>query len=199
VARGRYRAAIEAYREVLEIQPRDAVLHNRLGMCHQNLGEREQARRAYRRALELNPRYAEVWNNLGTVEQSVDRLEAAVDAYKKAIRIKPDLAAAWKNLGSAYLALERPREAFEVLQEAFRLDPTVVENQAGGLPISGVDPAEQWFLLAKLLAANGHLDAAFEFLHRARDAGFTDVERLQADPDFAQLLEDPRFEELFGE
>ena len=129
----------------------------------------------------------------------MERLAAAVEAYKKAIRIKPDLAAAWKNLGSAYLALEQPAEAFEALQEAFRLDPTVVENQAEGLPISGVDPAEQWFLLAKLLAANGHVDAALEFLRRARDVGFADVERLQADPDFQQLLEDPRFEGLFGE
>ena len=197
VARGRYLSAAASYRGALEIQPRDPVLHNRLGMCYQNAGERELARREYATALELNPRYAEVWNNLGTMEASAKRLEEAVDAYKKAIAIKPDLAAAWKNLGSAYLGLERPKEAFEAYQEAFRLDPTVVENQAQGLPIGGVDAAEQWFLLAKLLAANGHVDAALEFLGRARDAGFDDVDRVRADPDFLPLLEDPRLEALF--
>ncbi|MCG6924526.1 MAG: tetratricopeptide repeat protein, partial [Acidobacteria bacterium] len=197
VARGRYLSAAASYRGALEIQPRDPVLHNRLGMCYQNAGERELARREYATALELNPRYAEVWNNLGTMEASAKRLEEAVDAYKKAIAIKPDLAAAWKNLGSAYIGLERPKEAFEAYQEAFRLDPTVVENQAQGLPIGGVDAAEQWFLLAKLLAANGHVDAALEFLGRARDAGFDDVDRVRADPDFLPLLEDPRLEALF--
>jgi len=197
VARGRYLSAAAAYRVALEIQPRDPVLHNRLGMCYQNAGERKLARREYGTALELNPRYAEVWNNLGTVEQSAKRLEKAVDAYRKAIGIKPDLAAAWKNLGSALLGLERPKEAFEAYQEAFRLDPTVVENQAQGLPVSGVDAAEQWFLLAKLLASNGYVDAALEFLSRARDVGFNDLDRVRADPDFLPLLEDPRLEALF--
>jgi hypothetical protein len=198
VARGRYWEAAERYREALEIQPRDAVVHNKLGICYQQLENRAMARREYERALELNPSYAEVWNNIGTLQQSDERLEDAVEAYKEAIRIKPDLATSWKNLGSAYLALERPEDAFEAYQEAFRIDPTIVETQGLGTPGVGVDAAMQRFYLAKLLAANGHVDAALEFLRRAREAGFADFERVRNDPDFEKVVKDARFEVLFG-
>jgi hypothetical protein len=199
VARGRYWAAAEAYREALEILPRDAVVHNKLGICYQQLDNSVMARRQYDRALELNPGYAEVWNNIGTLEQSAERLESAVEAYKNAIRIRPDLATPWKNLGNAYLALKRPEEAFEAYQEAFRLDPTIVETQGLGIPAVGVDAAMQRFYIAKLLAANGHLDASLEFLQRAKEAGFDDFDRVRSDPDFESVVEDARFKVLFGE
>jgi hypothetical protein len=55
------------------------------------------------------------------------------------------------------------------------------------------------FYLAKLLAANGNVDEAFEFLTRAREAGFDDFNRVRSDPDFLAVVEDERFQTLFGE
>jgi len=199
VARGQYWAAAETYREALEILPRDAAAHNKLGICYQQLDNLVMARRSYERALELDPDYAEVWNNIGTLEQSGKKLEAAVAAYRKAIRIRPDLATPWKNLGNAYLALERPEDAFEAYQEAFRLDPTIVETQGLAIPAVGVDAAMQRFYIAKLLAANGHTNAALEFLVRAREAGFTDFDRVRNDSSFESVTADARFSVLFGE
>jgi hypothetical protein len=198
VARGRYWAASEKYREALEILPRDAAAFNKLGICYQQLENHVMARRSYERALELDPGYAEVWNNIGTLDQSARDLQAAAAAYKKAIRLRPDLATPWKNLGNAYLALERPEEAFEAYQEAFRLDPTIVETQGLAIPAVGVDAAMQRFYIAKLLAANGHVDAALEFLVRAREAGFTDFDRVRNDPSFESVTTDARFAVLFG-
>jgi tetratricopeptide (TPR) repeat protein len=199
VARGRYWEAVEEYRRALEIQPRDAALHNKLGICYQQLGIPAVAEREYRQALELNPSYAEVWNNIGTLEQQRSHLKEAARAYRKAIRLKRELATPWKNLGNVYLALERPDDAFEAYQEAFRLDPTIVENPGVGIPAAGVDAATQSFYIAKLLAKNAQIDAAFEFLRRARDAGFKDWGRVRADPDFEAVVADPRFEALSGE
>jgi len=198
VARGRYFEAAAEYRRALEIQPRDAVLHNRLGICYQHLGNDAMARHEYRAALDLNPSYAEVWNNLGTLEQQQKRLPEAVKAYRRSIRLKRELATPWKNLGNAYLALERPEEAFEAYQEAFRLDPTIVESEGAGIP-AGVDAATQGFYLAKLLAQHGLIDASLDLLRRARDAGFDDFERVKSDPDFAAVVADPRFADLLGE
>jgi Flp pilus assembly protein TadD len=196
VARGRYASAADEYRRALEVQPFDAAVHNKLGICYQQLRNDSMARREYDRALELDPGYAEVWNNIGTLEQSRSRFKSAVRAYKKAIDVKPAHASFWKNLGSAYLALGQAEQAFESYQEAFRLDPTVLESQGPGIPAVGVDLATQSYYLAKLLAANGQTDSAIDFLRRAREAGFRDFDRVRSDPAFKAVVADPRFAEI---
>jgi tetratricopeptide (TPR) repeat protein len=199
VARGQYPAAAEQYRLALEVQPNDATVHNKLGICYQQLKNDTMARREYERALELNPAYAEVWNNLGTLEQSKERFKQAVRAYKKAIEMKPALATPWKNLGNAYLALENVTEAFDAYQEAFRLDPTVLQSEGGGVRAAGIDAATQAYYIAKVLAQKGQKDAALEFLKRAKEAGFRDFARVSADPDFRSVREDPRYKDLSPE
>jgi tetratricopeptide (TPR) repeat protein len=196
VARGRYGDAVGEYKKALEVQPNDATVHNKLGICYQQLGNEGMARREYERALALDPRYGEVWNNIGTLEQARRQFKSAVRAYKKAIETKPGLANAWKNLGSAYLAQGRVNEAFEAYQEAFRLDPTILESQGPGIPAAGVDAATQDYYLAKILAANGQTDAAIDFLRRAKEAGFRDFARVATDPDFRAVVADPRYKEL---
>jgi tetratricopeptide (TPR) repeat protein len=196
VARGRYSAAADEYRKALEVQPNDPAVHNKLGICYQQLGNDAMARREYDQALALDPGYAEVWNNIGTLEQSRKRFKPAVRAYKKAIDTKPGLATPWKNLGNAYLALGQAEEAFEAYQEAFRLDPTILESQGPGIPAAGIDVAMQSFYLAKLLATNGQKDAALDFLRRAKEAGFRDFDRVRSDPAFRAVVADPRFQEL---
>jgi tetratricopeptide (TPR) repeat protein len=196
VARMRYAAAVEEYRKALAVQPNDATVHNKLGICYQQLGDDVLARREYERALALDPGYGEVWNNIGTLEQARKRLKLAVRAYKKAIETKPGLANPWKNLGSAYLSLGQVQEAFEAYQEAFRLDPTVLENQGPGIPAAGIDVATQSYYLAKLLATNGQTDASLEFLRRAKEAGFRDCARVRSDEAFQAVVADPRFLEL---
>ncbi len=194
--RGNLSAAIEEYKKALERMPNDASIHNLLGICYQRHQDNGMARREYDRALELNPKYAEVWNNVGTLEQSQSRFRAAVRAYKKAIELKPTLARAYKNLGNAYLALSQFDEAFEALLEAFRLDPTILDSPGAAVPAAGIDAATQYFYLAKLLATNGQKDAAFEYLRRAKEAGFRDFDRLEADKAFQALVKDPRYRDL---
>jgi len=195
-ARGRYAEAAEEYKKALAVQPLDAGVHNKLGICYQYLQDDAQAQREYERALELRPSYAEAWNNLGTLEQSRRRFKQAERAYKKAISMKPALATAWKNIGHAYVALGRIQEAFEAYREACRLDPSVLESQAIGIPASGVDVATQNYYLAKLLALNGETEKAIELLRRAREAGFRDFARVRSDPDFRAVVQDPRFGEF---
>jgi Flp pilus assembly protein TadD len=196
VARGRYAAAADEYKKALEVQPNDPSVHNKLGICYQQLKDDTEARREYDRALALDPGYAEVWNNIGTLEQARKRFKPAVRAYKKAIETKPGLATPWKNLGNAYLSLDNVQGAFEAYQEAFRLDPTILESQGPGIPGAGINAATQSFYLAKFLAANGQKDAAIEFLRRAKEAGFHDFARVASDPDFKAVVADPRYKEL---
>jgi predicted TPR repeat methyltransferase len=196
VARGQHEAAVAEYARALKVRPNDAALHNKLGMSYQYLGRDALARAEYNRALALQPDYPEVWNNIGTLEQSQNNLRPALRAYKKAISLRPSLATPWKNMGNIYLVLGRLEEAYEAYREAFRLDPTILEKAPQGVPATGLDAATQNFYLAKVLAAHGQLDAALDFLKRAKDAGFGDFPRVAADPDFAALVKDPRFEAL---
>jgi len=195
-ARGRYAEAVEEYMKAVAVQPQDAGVHNKLGICYQYLQNGVMAQREYERALELRPSYAEAWNNLGTLEQSRRRFKQAERAYKKALALKPGLATSWKNIGHAYVALGRIQDAFEAYREAFRLDPSVLESEAIGIPASGVDVATQNYYLAKLLALNGQTERAIELLRRAREAGFRDFARVQSDPDFKAVVQDPRFREI---
>ncbi|HXY41076.1 MAG TPA: tetratricopeptide repeat protein [Vicinamibacteria bacterium] len=194
--RKRYAQAAEEYRGALELQPNDASVHHRLGICYQMLNNDAMARREYARALELKPGYAEVWNNIGSLEQSRKHFKEAVRAYRKAIEIKPTLSTPWKNLGNAYFAQGRLQEGFEAYQEAFRLDPSILENQGPSIPAEGVDAATQYFFTAKLLAASGKKDAALESLRKAKLAGFHDWAKVESDAAFKELVKDPRYQEL---
>jgi tetratricopeptide (TPR) repeat protein len=196
MAQGGYRSALGEYLHALPAQRNDPVIHNKLGICYQNLKDAAGARAAYLRALELDPRYAEAWNNLATLEQSARRFPQAVEAYKKAISVKPGVANFWKNLASAHLSMGREAAAYQAYREAYRLDPTILERQPRAVDAAGVDAAAQAYYLAKILAADGQTDAALAHLRRARDAGFRDFARVEADPDFRAVVADPRFDSL---
>ena len=143
-----------------------------------------------------NPEDAALHYRLGICYQRMGDAKAARRAYKKAIAIKPSLATSWKNVGHAYVALGQIQDAFEAYREAFRLDPAVLESQSIGVPAAGVDVAMQNYYLAKLLALNGQNDKAIELLRLAREAGFRDFARVQSDPDFRIVVQDPRFREI---
>ena len=196
VARGSYRSALTGYLRALPLQRNDPVIHNKLGICYQNLGERMGAQAAYAKALQLDGGYAEAWNNLGTLDQMQQRFGKAVESYRKAISLKPGVANFWKNLGSGYLSQGRESEALEAYRQAFRLDPTILERQPVAVDAAGVDAAAHSYLMAKVLAAAGQRDAALAYLRRARDAGFRDFAKVESDPDFRTLIADPRFAAL---
>jgi tetratricopeptide (TPR) repeat protein len=183
-------------RRGVDQQPGDAVLHNKLGVCLQQLGQPENARREYKQAIKLNAHYAEAYNNLGTLEHADGTFKAAAKLYRKALKLKPSLAAAQKNLGSAYLAMDKIDDALAAYREAARLDPTVLQSAGQDYGVTGVDAARQLYLFAKVAAATGHVDDALLLLARAQSMGFTDLARVRRDPDFRSVVKDARFATL---
>jgi tetratricopeptide (TPR) repeat protein len=198
VARGALTDAVAEYERALTLTPDDAGVESRLGACHQRLGRNQEARQHYARALELNPRHAGAWNNLGTLEHSQRRFKQAAHAYRRALDVKPTMTTAWKNLGAAQLALGRVDEGLESYRRAFQLDPASLESQSGFVD-SGLDPGLQSFFVAKMLAGNGQPGTALEFLLKAQAGGFRDWRRVEQDPAFRALQDDPRFRRLLHE
>jgi Flp pilus assembly protein TadD len=194
-ARREYAAAASEYGKALALLPSDASLHNRLGVMYQNLGKDDLARREYERAVALNPRHASAWNNLGTLEHAQRRFKQAIRAYRKATELKPQLASPWMNMGAAQLALGRVEEGLAAYRQAFELDPAALESRSGTV-VSGLDAADQFYYIAKMLAAAGRVEPALQFLLKARASGFRDWDKVRDDPAFAPLKDDQRFQLL---
>lgn len=193
-ARRDFPAAVAAYRSAIAANPADALLHNRLGMVYQRMGDATAALQAYRKAISLQKNYAAAHNNVGTIEHARGRHKQAIAAYERAIRIEPGNAVFHKNLGSAWLARQRADKALAAWGEAVRLSPESLDNPAVGVPSSdGVSLARQYYLFAKLMAAQGRTDRALEYLVKAQAAGFDEFGKVERDSDFAAIVKDPRY------
>ncbi|MBN2370499.1 MAG: tetratricopeptide repeat protein [Vicinamibacteria bacterium] len=197
---GRYTNAVKEFKKALDIYSEDAIVHNKLGICHQRSQRINDAERAFKEALKINPDYAEAWNNLGALDHGRGDYKQAIKHYKKALAVKADFATAYRNMGTAYFALQRFEEGYEAYQTAYRVDPTILDATAT-MPVDGSREsiAMQCFYVAKIAAANGQTKTALFFLHKAVEVGFKDFKRLKRDPDFKSVVADPRFKQLVEE
>ncbi len=123
---GRYRDAVEAYKQTIKIKPDYARAHNNLGVTYYKLGRYQDAVESYRQATRIKPDYAEAHDNLGKAYGSLGRYSDAIEAFKQAIRIKPDYADAHINLGVAYYKLGRYQEGIESCKQVITIKPDFV-------------------------------------------------------------------------
>lgn len=116
MARKFYKEAAETYQKAIAADPKNPVLHNKLGIAYHQLLDYKSAIKAYRKAIQLRPHYAQAINNLAAVEYSQKHYKAAILNYLKALKLMPNDAVIYSNLGTAYFGLER----FEYAVAAYR-------------------------------------------------------------------------------
>jgi predicted TPR repeat methyltransferase len=87
---GRFQAAEQIFRLILEAEPNYAVAHNNLGNVLQEQGNLEEAVIRYRRALELRPDYAMAHSNLALTLYNLGRIEEAAAAARQWLRYAPE-------------------------------------------------------------------------------------------------------------
>ena len=166
--------AVEHSRRALELDRRNPVYLNNLGVACGELGEYARAEEALRRALKAKPAYAEGHFNLGKVLHKLGRLGDALRAYERAYAIEPQFPGIRAALIHMYRKHGRADRALAVLKEA----PGGLENDEF-VPLSvevlaeleGIARATAWlkglmarhpdwhgarFTLAQLLLAQGH-------------------------------------------
>ena len=130
---GKVVQASQAFKRVIEINPKFADGHNNFGLaCHQQ-GRREEAIKAYTIALKLNPNYASAYNNLGNALKEIGNLEEAIKAYKKALSLEPNYAIGYNNLGNALKDQGKLAEAIKAFNKALHLqtDNAATYNNIG--------------------------------------------------------------------
>ena len=115
-----YAKAIEAYRQVIRIDPYYANAHHNLGFAYDELGFYKDAIEAYRQAIRIDPDNANAHCNLGATYGKLGIYKDAIEAFKQSIRIDPDYANAHFNLGLSYLQIGDVNSAlneYKILKE----------------------------------------------------------------------------------
>ena len=201
VARKFYEDSIMEYQKALTINPRDHVVHNKLGIAYHQMQGLSLAKKEYELAKKINPKYHEAWNNLGTVHYSLKNYKKAIKYYKKSIELRPDSATSYHNMGAAYFALKKYEEGFEAYREAFRLDPTILErisNSGTIIRTTEVNQGIQNFYLAKIFITSGQPEKALMYLLKALENGFNDYDKITKDPAFEVLTQDERLTRMMS-
>ncbi|MDB5355698.1 MAG: hypothetical protein JWN24_2151 [Phycisphaerales bacterium] len=123
---GKLEAAIDAYRNAVQLAPGFAEAHASLGGTLGMLGRFDEAIAACTAAVRLQPGHVPARNSLGLALQGRGRTDEAIAAFRQAIAIKPDHAFSHNNLGSALQAAGRLDDAVAAFAQAVRLQPNFV-------------------------------------------------------------------------
>jgi Flp pilus assembly protein TadD len=118
-----FKAAINAYRRCVELQPAEPGVHNNLGaalLCDRQL---EAAIAVFETASALDPNYQRSLVNLGKALREVGRPFEAIARLERALRLAPDDVPALVNLGDALAATGELAAAQATLERASRLAP----------------------------------------------------------------------------
>jgi Tfp pilus assembly protein PilF len=138
--RGALEAAVEAFRQALQMQPDYAEAFNNLGLALSKLGHGDEAADAFRQALKIDPKMGEVYNNLGFLYHTAAQFDRAVQMFGQAIDNASDSSVAYTNLGNTFYKMQQAEKAVEAWRRALELDP-MNENARRGLRMFQQDAA----------------------------------------------------------
>ena len=200
MARKQYAEAVPVYKKLLQDEPRNAVLLNKLGIAYQQQVMLQDAKRCYERAVKADKTYAFALNNIGTIHYQRKNFRKAVQSYKKALLVNPASSAFYSNLGYAYFAEKHYEEAMEALHRALEIDPGVFDaNHRAGPLLQNRQVDDRglfYFLLAKSFASLGNVERCAHYLKKSWDEGYTGIASAQTDPAFARVIRDPGIQEI---
>ncbi len=216
-----YLDALDYYRAALKKAP-TAGLWNKIGITELQLSRDKDAAKSFERSIKLDRNFAEPYNNRGAVyyiegarrqaeaEQrgkgipgaSKKNYRKAIKLYQKALQLQEANASYHNNLGTAYFALKEMPLAVQEYARALQLDPDVFEHRSqtgiAAQMSSPEDRAQFAFVLARMYAKTGAVDRALEYLRRAMEDGYKEMDAVYKDQEFASVRKDPRFVELMA-
>jgi Tfp pilus assembly protein PilF len=109
--------AVEHAKRALELDRRNPVYLNNLGVVYGELGSFAEAEQAFRRALKQKPAYAEGHFNLGKALHKLGRLDEALRALERAYAIEAEFPGVRASLCAMYRKHGRAERAMALLRE----------------------------------------------------------------------------------
>jgi len=201
-AQKRYLDSIDYYNAALVKKP-TSLLWNKKGMSYLFIQRRDQAAKCFDKAIKLDKQAPEGYNNRGYVEQMKKNYDKAIKYYGKAIKLRPTDAVFYFNTGSSYFGKHEYPEAANFYRQAFAIDPEIFNRASRtGVMAQSTSPADRAvfsFMVAKMYAQAGDVDHCLEYLRKAMEDGYKDINKVYTDREFATLRTDKRFEELMAQ
>ena len=204
MARKQYYEAAQAFKNLADQNPRNAVYLNKLGIALHQQEALSSALKCYERALKVNPKYADAQNNIGTIWYQRKKFGKAIRAYEKAIKLRDDMAVLYSNLGYAYFGDKKYEASIAAFRIALAKDPQFFEHnssRSGSLlqDRSVTDRGRFYFLLAKSFAETGNVERAVLYLRKAKDEGYATLAAdLKKDKAFAAELQVPEIQDMIA-
>ena len=121
--KGQLDEAIACYKKAIELDPKDAIAHNNLGLRWRTKGRVDEAIACYKKAIELDPKDARPTPISAAPCWPEGQLDEAIAEYRKAIELDPKYAQAHDGLGHALLAKGRVGRGHRQLPEGHRTRP----------------------------------------------------------------------------
>src|SRR5579871_5742722 len=198
----RYLDAIDFYNAALKKHP-TALLWNKEGIAYLQLqGHEKQAGKCFDHAIKIDKLAAEGYNNRGYVEQAEKHWDKAIKYYTKAIKLKPEDAVFYYNMGSSYFGKHDYKTAAQEYKTAFALDPQIfIRVSRIGVMVQATSPEDRAafsFMVARMYAQAGDVEHSIEYLRKAMENGYKQINQVYTDREFATLRTDKRFEELMA-
>jgi tetratricopeptide (TPR) repeat protein len=141
---GNTEAAVDAYLDVLEIDPTDRFALYNLGLIAQQRGDIGSAETYYRSALDTDPTFVEALFNLAIIREDAGDPQEAIELYRQATQADPANARAHFNLGLLLKATGEGAAGDAELAVALDLDPSLssrLEDGGSSTASSGSDEA----------------------------------------------------------
>lgn len=217
---GRYDEAVQQLQALIKVVPDHYGALVNLGASLSELNRNSEAITLYERAIEIRPTYMG-YSNLGASLAAEQRYSEAITAFELAIEQDDSDSLAWGNLAIVYSWMgDKDTEAAATFKHAIELaeatrlqsprDPYVHSDLAlyyakQGQPELALkrletamalspDSAETLATAAEVHEYTGQRDKAVELAKRSLELGMT-RQRLQSNPDLADLLTDPRLQD----
>lgn len=182
INKNKYEPALEAFENVIGLEPDNFRAWLGKGMALNKLGKHEESLKVSEKLIELNPGEAVAWNSKSASLINLNRFEEALTASEEAIKRMPHYANAWDNKGTALIGLKRYDEgALKALMEAVNLD-------------SRIDDA--WYNLACIFSVNEDRENMLTCLEKAIELSAEYKEEARKDKDLKEYWEDEEFKKI---
>jgi|GEM_PF-3769407 len=118
-----YQKAIDAYKQVLKIQPKNIKALYNMGLCYESLEEYGEAVRMYDETVQIEPDFEAAWFNRGIIYDGFDNTTESINSMGKYIMLNQSNPIAWFIHGKGLARMGYNEEAKFSLQKAVDLDP----------------------------------------------------------------------------